>query len=73
MTKLFFSLRTRRRSGAGLPRNQAFSLAAYGIVLACVGLGLFSAGCTEERDANDTIDFQLNLNLPEVMEREIIV
>ena len=53
--------------------KQAFRLAAYGIVLACAGLSLFSAGCTEERDANHTIDFQLNLNLPEVMEKEVSV
>jgi len=43
------------------------------MMVVCIVLALFSAGCTGDRETNDVINFQLNLNNPEVEGREVTV
>ena len=43
------------------------------VVMACVMLVLFCAGCTSKKETNEVIGFRLHLSTPEIFEREVVV
>jgi len=48
-------------------------ISAYCMMIVCIVLALSCGGCTGDRERDDVIDFQLNLNSPEVEGREVTV
>ena len=60
-------------TGAHRTLKQVSHMSAYCMVIVCIVLALFSAGCTGDRERHNVTDFQLNLNNPEVEGLEVTV
>lgn len=65
-------MRIQVRKGVTSIFKQSFPVCVYCFLMACIVFGFFCAGCSGDRKS-DVTDFQLNLNNPEVDEREVSV
>ena len=73
MAKVYIVIKSLARAGVHRTLKQGSHLSLYCMVIACIILGLFYAGCTGDREKYDVTDFRLNLNTPEVEGREVTV
>lgn len=73
MAKVHIMIKSWVRVGVNRTPKQGSRLPTYCVVIVCILLGLFYAGCTGDRETHDVIDFRLNLNNPEVEGREVTV
>ena len=73
MSKVYLMMKNWARTGAHPTLTQGSRMSAYCMVIVCILLVLFYAGCTGDRETHDVIDFRLNLNNPEVEGWEVTV
>jgi hypothetical protein len=73
MAKVQIMIKSWIRAGVNRILKHGYYLSTYCVVIVCILLGLFYAGCTGDRETNDVIDFRLNLNNPEIEGREVTV
>ena len=61
-------------TGAIQPLTQSLHMSRYCLLMLCIVMGLFSAGCkSDKKTATGAIDFRLNLSNPEVQGAEVNV